>query len=149
MQSNTYVCKEVLRSFTPYSSKLVRAQIDSASTCNTMLSNVLSQLFLNLKVSKTRSRMSTYGSQTMWPKGQVTLVCDRKGRLPTIDFFVVGVPGDKPPLLSRKDARLWSIWRFMQTKQRSWGRDSANTANTSPTQNANEKGHFTAVCQCV
>ena len=31
-------------------SKIVRAQIDSASTCNTMPSNLLSQLFPNLKV---------------------------------------------------------------------------------------------------
>ena len=48
-------------------SKIVRAQIDSASTCNTMPSNLLSQSFPNLKVSKTRSRISTYGSQTMRP----------------------------------------------------------------------------------
>ena len=70
-------------------SKIVRAQIDSASTCNTTSNNLLSHLFLNLKVSKTRSRISIYGSQTMRPKGRVTLVCDRKGRLETIDFFVV------------------------------------------------------------
>ena len=86
-------------------SKIVRAQIDSASTCNTMPCNLLSQLFPNLKVSKTGSRISTYGSQTMRPKGQVTLVCDRKGSLRTTDFLVVDVPGDKPPLLSRKDAQ--------------------------------------------
>ena len=40
----------------------------------------------------------------MRPKGQVTLVCDRS-RLETIDFLVVDVPGDKPPLLSGKDAQ--------------------------------------------
>ena len=68
-------------------------------------SKLLRQLFSNLKVPKTRSRISTYGSQTMRPKGQVTPVCDRKGSLQTIDFLVVDVPGDKPPLLSRKDAQ--------------------------------------------
>ena len=36
----------------------------------------------------------------MKPKGQVTLVCERKGRLHTIDFLVLNVSGDKPPLLS-------------------------------------------------
>ena len=51
-------------------SKIVRAQIDSASTCNTIPSNLFSQLFPNLKVSKTRSRISTYGSQTMRPRGR-------------------------------------------------------------------------------
>ena len=40
----------------------------------------------------------------MRPKGQVTLVCDRS-RLETIDFLVVDVSGDKPPLLSGKDAQ--------------------------------------------
>ena len=61
-------------------SKTVKAQIDSTSTCNTMPSSVLKQLFPNVKISKTKSRISTYGSQTMKPKGQVTLVCERKGR---------------------------------------------------------------------
>ena len=41
----------------------------------------------------------------MKPKGQVTLVCERKGKLHTIDFLVVNVPGDKPPLLSGRDAQ--------------------------------------------
>ena len=41
----------------------------------------------------------------MRPKGRVTLVCDRKGRLETTDFLVVDVLGDKPPLLSRKDGQ--------------------------------------------
>ena len=93
-------------------SNIVRAQIDSASTCNTMPRDLLSQLqltvFPNLKVSKTKSRICTCRSQTMRPKGQVTLVCYRKGRLgrlQTIDFLVVNVPGDKPPLLSGKDAQ--------------------------------------------
>ena len=36
----------------------------------------------------------------MQPKGQVTLVCNRKGRLQTIDILVVDVPGNKPPLLT-------------------------------------------------
>ena len=65
MQSNNWVCKEVRRSFTPCSrrkSKIVRAQIDLASTCNTVPGSLVSQLFPNLKVSKTRSRSSTYGS---------------------------------------------------------------------------------------
>ena len=59
-------------------SKTVKAQIDSASTCNTMPSSVLRQLFPIVKISKTKSRISTYGSQTMKPKGQVTLCV--KGR---------------------------------------------------------------------
>ena len=80
-------------------SKTVKTQIDSASTCNTMPSSVLKQLFPNVKISKTTSRISTYGSQTMEPRGQVTLVCEKKGRLHTIDFLLVNVSGDKPPLL--------------------------------------------------
>ena len=81
-------------------SKTIKAQIDSALTCNTMPSSVLKQLFPNVKISKTTSRISMYGSQTVKRKGQVTLVCERKGRLHTIDFLVVNVSGDKPPLLS-------------------------------------------------
>ena len=99
-------------------SKIVRAQIDSASTCNTMPCNLLSQLFPNLKVSKTRSRISTYGSQTIRPKGQVTLVCDRKGSLRQQIFLWWTFRATNHHFLAERMRRLWSIWRFMQTKQR-------------------------------
>ena len=35
----------------------------------------------------------------------VALVCERKGKLHTIDFLVVNVSGDKPPLLRGRDAQ--------------------------------------------
>ena len=38
-------------------------------------------------------------------KGQVTLCCDRRGKIHTIDFLVVNVPNQKPPLLSGRDAQ--------------------------------------------
>lgn len=41
----------------------------------------------------------------MQTQGQVTLYCDRNGKLQTIDFLVVDVPGDKPPLLTGKDTQ--------------------------------------------
>jgi len=58
-----------------------------------------------VKISKTKSRISTYGSQTKKPKGQVTIVCERKGKLHTIDFLVVNVSGDKLQLLSGREAQ--------------------------------------------
>ena len=63
------------------------------------------QLFPDVKISKTESRISTYGSQTMKPKGEITLACERKGILHTIDFLVVNVSGNKPPLLSGRDSQ--------------------------------------------
>ena len=41
----------------------------------------------------------------MQPKGQVTLVFNRTGRLQTIDILVVDVPGNKPPLLTGNDVQ--------------------------------------------
>ena len=35
----------------------------------------------------------------------INLLCEKKGRLHTIDFLVVNVSGDKPPLLSGRDAQ--------------------------------------------
>ena len=64
-------------------SKTVKAQIDSASTCNIMPNSVLEQLFPNVKISKTESRISTYGRQTMKPKVQLLCV---KGRADTIAY---------------------------------------------------------------
>ena len=58
--------------------KVMKEQIDSASTCNTIPSNLLQELFPDAKISKTRSKINTYGSQTMRPKGQVTLCCERE-----------------------------------------------------------------------
>ena len=52
--------------------KVVKAQIDSTSTCNTMPSSLLNELFPDAKISKTRSKINIYGSETMRPKGQVT-----------------------------------------------------------------------------
>ena len=85
--------------------KVVRAQIDSASTCKTMPETLLHKLFPSAKISKTRSTVNTYGSQTLCPKGQVNLCCDREGKLHTIDFPVVHVPQEKLPLLSGWDAQ--------------------------------------------
>ena len=85
--------------------KVVKAQIDSASTCNTMPSSLLNELFPDAQISKTRSKINTYGSETMRPKGQVTLCCDRKGKIHMIDFLVVDLPYNKPPLLCGKDAQ--------------------------------------------
>ena len=88
-------------------STVVRAQIDSVSTYNTMPNDLIRRLFQDLQVSKTASRISSYISQTMRPQGQVTLCCNSKGKLQTTDFLVVDIPGDKPPLLSgiRKEAQ--------------------------------------------
>ena len=41
----------------------------------------------------------------MRPEGQVTLCCDRRGKIHTIDFLVDNVPNQKPPLLSGRDAQ--------------------------------------------
>ena len=75
----------------------MKAQIDSASTCNTIPSSLLSQLFPDVKISQTKSKINTYGTETIRPEGQVTLCCDRKGKIHTIDFLVVNVPNQKPP----------------------------------------------------
>ena len=115
-------------------SKVVQVQIDSASTSNTMPSSVLSQLFPDVKITKTESRISTYGSQTMKPKGQVTPVCERKGKLHTIDFLVLNVSGNKPPLLSGRD-------------KRSRGGDHMKLAQAACTQQINLRGHPKALPQ--
>ena len=85
--------------------RVVKAQIDSASTCNTIPSSLLRKLFTNAKIRRTRSKINTYGSETMRPEGQVTLCCERRGRIPTIDFLLVNVPDGKPALLSGRDAQ--------------------------------------------
>ena len=41
----------------------------------------------------------------MRPVGQVTLCCERRDRIHTIDFLVVNVPDGEPALLSGRDAR--------------------------------------------
>ena len=41
----------------------------------------------------------------MHPEVQVTLCCERRGRIHTIDFLMVNVPDGKPALLSGRDAQ--------------------------------------------
>ena len=86
-------------------SRVVRAQIDSASTCNTIPLGILYQLFPNIKIDKIKAAIQTYGNQKIKPLGKVTLCCERKGKLHLLDFLVVDVPQGKPPLLSGRDAQ--------------------------------------------
>ena len=83
----------------------MKAQLDSASTCNTIPSSLLRKLFPNAEIRRMRSKISTYGSETMRPEGQVTLCCERRGRIHTIDFLLVNVPEEKPALLSGRDTQ--------------------------------------------
>ena len=83
----------------------MRAQIDSASTCNNIPSFLPRKLFFNAEIRRTRSKINTYESETMRPEGQVTLCCERRGRIHTIDFLVVNIPDEKPALLSGRDAQ--------------------------------------------
>ena len=53
--------------------KVVKAQMDSASTCNTIPCSLLRKLFANAEIRRTRTKINTYGSETMRPEGQVTL----------------------------------------------------------------------------
>ena len=85
--------------------KVVRTQIDSASTCNTIPEGSLHKLFPGIKISKSKASISTYGNQILRPKGQVTLCCERRGKFHTLNFLVVDVPQEKPPLLSGSDAQ--------------------------------------------
>ena len=83
----------------------MRTQIDSASTCNTIPERLLNKLFPKIKVSKSKAIVHTYGSQTIQPKGKITLCCEKNGKIQLIDFLVVNVPPTKPPHLCRRDAQ--------------------------------------------
>ena len=82
---------------------MVRAQIDSASTCNTVAVDTLYQLFADIKIDKTKAAIQTYGNQKTKP---VVLFSERKRKLHLLEFLVVDVPQGKPPLLSGRDAQI-------------------------------------------
>lgn len=77
--------------------KVVKAQIHSASTNNTMPESTLQKLFPNKTISKVKTLISLYGNETMHATGQVTLCHERKGKFDQLDFFV-DVPEGNPPL---------------------------------------------------
>ena len=85
--------------------KVVRVQTDLASTCNTIPEGSLHKLFPGIRISKSKTSISIYGNQIPHPKGEVTLCCRRKGKFHTLNFLVVDVPQEKPPLLSVSDAQ--------------------------------------------
>ena len=68
--------------------KVVKAQINSASTCYTIPISLLSELFPDVKISRTRNTINTYGSETIRPEGQVTLCCDRIIIIIIITLFI-------------------------------------------------------------
>ena len=81
----------------------MKAQIDWPSS-------LLKKLFPNAEIRPARSKINTYGSETMRPEGQVTLslCCERRGWIHTIDFLVVNVPDKKPALLSGRDPQVYA-----------------------------------------
>ena len=90
-------------------SRVVRPQIDSASTCNTIPLGILYQLFPNIKIDKTKAAIQTYGNQKIKPLGKVILCCERKGKLHLLDFLVVVEMHNS-----------LDIWIFMQTRSTHW-----------------------------
>ena len=85
---------------------MVRAQIDSASTCNTVPVDTLYQLFPDIKIDKTKAAIQTYENQKIKPVVQVIVCCERKRKLHLLEFLVVDAPQGKPPLLSGRDAQI-------------------------------------------
>ena len=69
-----------------------------------MPEGLLRKLFPYAKISKTKTTISTNGDQALRLKGQVSLYCERKGKLHILEFLVVAVPLGKPLLLSGRDA---------------------------------------------
>ena len=72
--------------------KVVGAQINSASTCNTIPKGSLHKLFPGIKISKLKASISTYGNQILQPKGEVTLCCERRGKISHSQFPPGGCP---------------------------------------------------------
>ena len=60
--------------------EVIRAQIDSASTCVSIPEGSLFKLFPVIKISKSKASISAYGNQILHPKGQVPLCCVRRGK---------------------------------------------------------------------
>ena len=103
--------------------KVVRAQIDSASTCNTIPEGSLEKIFPGVRISKSKASISTYENQILYPKGQVTLCCERKGTFHTLNFLVVDVPQEKPPLLSGSDAQALQFLKIFADEVHMGGND--------------------------
>ena len=64
------MCKDVLRSFTPCSRReieIVRPQINSASTCNTMSSDLLSHLFQRPEAESAHIEAKQCGQKVKYP----------------------------------------------------------------------------------
>ena len=62
-------------------------------------------MFPGIRISKSKASVSTHENQILHPKGQVTLCFERKGKFHTLNFLMVDVPQDKPPVLSGSDAQ--------------------------------------------
>ena len=66
--------------------KVVRAQINSASTCNTMPKVCYESCLPALNLRRQRPQSARMEIR-LRPKGQVTLCCERKGKLHILEFL--------------------------------------------------------------
>ena len=80
--------------------------------CNTITESSLHKLFPGINISKSKASISTYGNQILHPKGQVPLCCVRRGKFYTLNFLVVDVPQEKPPLLSGSDSQALQLLKI-------------------------------------
>ena len=80
--------------------------------CNTIPEGSLHILFPGINISKSKASISTYGNQILRPKGQVPRCCVRRGKFYTLNFLVVDVPQEKPPLLSGSDSQALQLLKI-------------------------------------
>ena len=113
-----------------------------------MPSSLLNELFPDTQISKTRSKINTYGSETMRPKGQVTLCCDRKGKIHMIDFLVVDLRYNKPPLLCGKDTQALDYLKIYAGETHAVEEKTPQN-NASTTRKVDKGGRFRTLLQRI
>jgi hypothetical protein len=87
--------------------KVVRLQIDTAATCNTISQGDVANMPGKVQITKSPYLLHPYGNSTpIHPVGQVELVCERDSRFYTLSFQVLPdhVMKGKPALLSGTDS---------------------------------------------
>ena len=108
----------------------------------THLAHVDKQVFPDAKSSRTRSKISTYGSETRRPKGHATFCCDRKGKIHTIVFLEADALNVKPPLFSGTDTQAQDYLTIYADKTNAVEEETVQNAGSYTTRKANKDNIF-------
>ena len=92
----------------------IKVKLDSGAKCNVIPKSVLNQIRSNDKLQKSNTKIVSYGGHKMDVLGHTMLLCEYKGKMYVLRFYVI--EGDETPILGLQACQELNLIRVDQMK---------------------------------